>query len=545
MNCGGTLNAVRTKIPDDRIGTKILRATWYFVMALALFIPAGSNLKAAENAPNVAIIYDLSNSMWAKLNNTAKLTLAQNALGASLPSFEKKINLALLSFGHRNKAGCDDTEVIAPLKLLRSKNLITAVKKLRPRGNAPIGKALLDAANLVEDRSDPYTIILISDGASNCPINPCDTAVSLKGAFKSFRIEVVGIGKQNQKSIQPLQCLAASTDGQLAYADNAKSLKGAIAAALSRAVAFQKAEVLAKTTPPTKSDKEAWEGATEVEVAPVAKNSEKETADKFKTELPATDKSHGGLALVAQLVEKASPIKKGIIWRIYSAKPDKATGKHTLISAHRSAQPVMSLKAGSYLINAAYGRAYLTRKVDITPGKNQTEEFVLNAGGLRISNVLANGAAVPENSVIYDIYSDERDQFGKRLKVIGNIRPGLVIRLNAGIYHIVSTYGDANARSQADVSIEAGKLTAATINHIAAKVTLKLVYQRGGEALADTKWSVLTPAGEIIKKSAGALPSHFLAVGSYTILAERGAEKYRQKISLNAGENRQIEVIIQ
>ena len=59
-----------------------------------------------------------------------------------------------------------------------------------------------------------------------------------------------------------------------------------------------------------------------------------------------------------------------------------------------------------------------------------------------------------------------------------------------GNYHIVSNYGDTNAVVRSDIRVQAGKLTDATVNHRAALITLKLVNERGGEALANTGWSV-------------------------------------------------------
>ena len=54
----------------------------------------------------------------------------------------------------------------------------------------------------------------------------------------------------------------------------------------------------------------------------------------------------------------------------------------------------------------------------------------------------------------------------------GEVPPGLLahelVRLNAGIYRIVSTYGDANATVEADVTVEAGKLSEASVTHSAA-----------------------------------------------------------------------------
>jgi len=63
--------------------------------------------------------------------------------------------------------------------------------------------------------------------------------------------------------------------------------------------------------------------------------------------------------------------------------------------------------------------------------------------------------------------------------------------------------------------VEVAKLTDATITHRAAIITLKLVNERGGDARANTQWSVLTPGGDVIKESIGAFPRVILAEGEY------------------------------
>lgn len=545
------------KIPTPRTALKAL-AMSLASLAIAMMMLSASPAKAQEataeeatqkdGRANVAIIYDLSNSMWAKMGETAKVTLAQSALFTNLTAFNKKINLGLTTYGATEKNGCDSTSETIKFAPLEAATAIEALKPLRPKGNAPIGKAMLDTANMVADRAAPFTIILLADGPSNCPIDPCATATSLKGAMPNLKIDVIALGNRLDNSLDDLACIAEPSGGNFTKVTSGKQLNETIETALFNAL--QRAEATETAAEPDAAAVEEWAGATEIITQPeddaltgAVEDTEK-AVDKF-SEAGGNLKTHGGLALVATLIDKGTVIKNGVIWRIYSEKPNKLTGKHKLISAHRTAEPVMSLPAGNYLINAAMGRAFLTRKIAITAGENKTETFILNAGGLRIATVLANGTPIPDNAVTFDIFSDERDQYGKRLKVLGKVRPGLVVRLNSGIYHIVSTYGDANAQSRADVSVEAGKLTEATIDHVAAKVTFKLVYKKGGEALADTKWSLLSPRGNVIKKSAGALPTHFLAVGDYTILAERGNKKYRQSFSVEPGDQKQIEVIIQ
>jgi hypothetical protein len=250
----------------------------------------------------------------------------------------------------------------------------------------------------------------------------------------------------------------------------------------------------------------------------------------------------GQLSLSALLTQDGQSIDQGLVWRVFSTKPGP-DGKPRLVVTNREANPVLKLDAGEYVVNVAFGRANLTRKVTVSGDRAVQERFVLNAGGLRLTPTLARGEAVNERTFVYDIYSDERDQYGQRTKVMGGVRPGVVLRLNAGIYNVVGTYGDANATVRADVTVEAGKLTEATINHAAAKVTFKLVAQPGGDAIADTQWTVATDQGETVKESVGALPTHIFAPGTYVVSAKNGGGVFQRRFTVRAGDVGQVEVL--
>ena len=117
------------------------------------------------------------------------------------------------------------------------------------------------------------------------------------------------------------------------------------------------------------------------------------------------------------------------------------------------------------------------------------------------------------------------------------------MRLNAGIYHVVSTYGAVNAVIRSDIRVEAGKLTEATVEHHAAEMTMKLVREAGGEAIADTSWSVLNESGDPIKETVGAFASMVLAEGDYTIIAKNRDRIYQKDFTVVAGKNQEVEVI--
>ena len=78
------------------------------------------------------------------------------------------------------------------------------------------------------------------------------------------------------------------------------------------------------------------------------------------------------------------------------------------------------MRAGDTAEQAAAGR------------RASQERFVLNAGGLRLVAVLGKGEVANEKTVSYDIFSDERDQYGQRVRIMSALRPGTVVRLNAG-----------------------------------------------------------------------------------------------------------------
>ncbi len=246
--------------------------------------------------------------------------------------------------------------------------------------------------------------------------------------------------------------------------------------------------------------------------------------------------------LTAEVGATASrPISRGLVWRVFTIGDGNTPAK--LIQTRREPIPTVRLNPGRYVINAAFGRAHLTQVVDVANRARQNVSFVLNAGGLRVVTKVVGGG-IAKDTARYDIFSDERDQSGKRLRVISNARPGLITRLNSGIYHIVSRLGDANALVSAEVAVEAGKLTEAVVSHEAAKVTFKLVKTEAGEAHADTQWIIMTKAGDIIKESAGALPTHVLAPGTYNVSARRAGQDYSRSFAVRSGENVEVEVLM-
>ena len=56
---------------------------------------------------------------------------------------------------------------------------------------------------------------------------------------------------------------------------------------------------------------------------------------------------------------------------------------------------VLRVPVGDYLVNAAFGRATITRRISVKQGEMPPERLVINAGGLRLAALVENGAAAP------------------------------------------------------------------------------------------------------------------------------------------------------
>ncbi|TPM37267.1 hypothetical protein [Mesorhizobium sp. B2-3-4] len=259
-----------------------------------------------------------------------------------------------------------------------------------------------------------------------------------------------------------------------------------------------------------------------------------------KSDTPLALGGGGALTLSAQLTDKGTDITRGLVWRVF--KPEAVNGKLPMVASAHGGSAVFQLEPGSYLVHASYGRAGATKR--ITVGKDaKRESLVLDAGGLKLDAVLSGGVRIPPKKLRFSIYEGTAEANGDRALIIPDVEPNSVVRLNAGIYHVVSTYGAVNAVIRSDIRVEAGKLTEATVEHHAAEITMKLVREAGGEAIADTSWSLLNESGDPIKETVGAFASMVLAEGDYTIIAKNRDRIYQKDFTVVAGQNQEIEVL--
>jgi hypothetical protein len=249
---------------------------------------------------------------------------------------------------------------------------------------------------------------------------------------------------------------------------------------------------------------------------------------------------HASLTLGARFGRDLPVIPNGLHWRIYPGRIEQ--GALRPIKEDRGASPTFALPAGSYVIHVGFGLASATRAVQLRSGEAQREIFDLLAGGLRIEGKVGD-ARIPNGQISFDLYRGSQFEPGDKRPIVQAAQPGDVVLVPEGTYHIISNYGDVNATVRSDIRVQSGKLTDATITHRAAVITLKLVNDAGGEARADTQWSVLTPGGDVIKESNGAFPRVILAEGEYRAIARNDNQTYERPFKVVTGVDTEVEVL--
>lgn len=513
-----------------------------------------THAQAPVEKPNAVLILDSSRSMWGQIDGQNKVVIARTVISDAVRKTEGKANLGLVSYGHRQSTGCTDIEVLLNPADRKADEVIKTISAIKPKGSTPLAESLIIAARSARYKDKPANIILLADGLDNCDADPCEVAEALENNGKDLTIHAIGFDARKSEELKKLSCIGSATGGSFAIARNESELVESMDAAFAAVIKPVMPKFEAVAEPETQQSDPLTTSSVKASPATattLAQAQKPEPAPPITMQAPANSAAQTGdrsvpVTLSARTVEGGAIIKSGLVWWIYKNDNPK-DGKYQLIETFREGTPTVNLAPGAYRIAAAYGKVHLIKDIEVSSGRAVQEIFVLNAGGLRLNAVTQSGTVIPPNSVSYDILSDESesDQYGNRKVILRDAKPGVVLRLNAGAYQVVSTYGDANAIVRADVTVEPGRLTDATINHTAAKVTFKLVTQPGGEALADTQWNILTPSGDTVKESAGALPTHILAAGNYKVVAQYQGKKYTRDFYTEPGDVKQIEVVIQ
>jgi hypothetical protein len=286
----------------------------------------------------------------------------------------------------------------------------------------------------------------------------------------------------------------------------------------------------------------AGRGSPGATLVPEAMTPPRTMAPPLAQSAPIVPAGQVALAVSARYGRDAPPIGSGLIWRVYAGRPDQS-GLFRLVREDKAAAPTFVLPAGSYVVHVSFGLASAVRPVQLR-SETVREVFDLPAGAMRIEGRVGD-IRIPAGQISFDIYKGSQFDTAQRRPIAQSVMTGDVVLVPEGTYYIVSNYGDGNAVVRSDVRVQAAKLTDIVVTHRAAVITLKLVSESGGEALANTQWTVLTPGGDVIKESIGAFPRVVLAEGDYRAIARNEGKSFARDFKVITGVDGEVEVVAQ
>lgn len=217
----------RSRVLPARTGRVLPRLALAALFTAILPLPLAG---AQESQPDTLVVIDMSNSMWGRIDGTAKVEIAREALATLADSLPDGAPTGLMAYGHRRTGDCGDVQLVQPVTPLDRAALSRAVAAMKPRGKTPITEALRQAAATLNANDRPARLVLVSDGIETCGGDPCALARELAAGGIDFTAHVIGFDIASRADQAKIACIASATGGQYHNARDAAELAAALRA---------------------------------------------------------------------------------------------------------------------------------------------------------------------------------------------------------------------------------------------------------------------------------------------------------------------------
>ncbi len=492
-------------------------ATWNWscrqlatLLMLVVLSFLATGVKAA-GVPRAVLIIDGSGSMWGRVDGREKIVIVRSQLADKIGLLKGKIDLGVMSYGHRRRRDCRDIEMITPIAPINLEATRDEIKRLLPRGKTPTSSALQMATKALaaspSGASSPLHIILVADGIENCRIDPCETATDLASTYPRLKIDVIGFSIKDEELPQ-LRCLAQATKGRFVTAASANELEVAISDLFTRL--GQEATISRPRPVPTKK------------VIPP------------------------GLYLSAGLDQSGPPLKNGLSWRIYRSGESSKTGD-TPLKREQNAVPFLELPQGSYHIEARYKSLLAQGNVQLAASRAQKKRLSFNVGVVTTSARLSPQSP-PSSGIIFSLYDISKGPAGPANNLAHKQGENAVFYLPPGQYALKARAGQSKASER--FSLKAGQRKASNLLLNAGHIALKTTLSKGSAPLDDVQYAIFRRSDGSRKNGADKdvefvrtldpTPKLVLPTGNYFVLARRGAATHYSTFSIRPGDRKEL-----
>jgi Ca-activated chloride channel family protein len=212
----------------------------------------------AEDGPpppcneDAMIVFDASGSMSGSVGlgiatPITRMDEVRNAFRKVLPSASKMRRIGLITYGPGPYQQCNVSLDLKPTANAAAL-IMSKVDSLTPAGRTPLASAVQQAADVLDYRSKPGVIVVVTDGEETCGGAPCALGQQLHAAASQLTIHVIGYRPKGfswtgEQSIVDARCLADNNAGLYISAETADDLVQALTKTLDCPMVTEKARL--------------------------------------------------------------------------------------------------------------------------------------------------------------------------------------------------------------------------------------------------------------------------------------------------------------
>ena len=459
--------------------------------------------EAQTAAPaRTVVVLDSSLAMSGPLDGYRKYYLLRKALQAALASPAPGLELGLVAYGHRQRAACNDVEVLRPVEPVDALAYLHTAFSFKPRGKAPIEAALRAAAAATgSDPANPVRLLLIAASGDTCEADPCAAAAAIVAQSPGMWIDVLALDADEPGAVQ-LKCVAEKGHGRL------------LAPATLDETTARLTELLAP-------------GAAAPQPAPTAQ--------------PIAGKS--GLRLSAHLSPGGPEPQQPVAWSVRAIQASGTPGAP--VFQVLSTATSVELPAGKYQVEAALAGIRKSITVDVAAEGTSDAAISLDAAPLHLG-VISSKAGDDLSDVYLTVYrvAGQGDTGAPAATVAVEHSPKASLLLPAGTYRALAERG--GVRFERTVTLEAGKEASEDISVDVGTLAIELRAPDGSLSSDAAFYFISEDDPEAatgqrdVARSAAQLPQFQLPAGVYHVLARLGGGAVRQDVTVKSGETTRV-----
>jgi Ca-activated chloride channel homolog len=208
--------------------------------ALSMLLGGGGLFASADERPpcteDAMIVFDASGSMAGNVDSGIATTIprideVRSALAEVLPAVTRTRRVGLITYGPGPYLQCNVQLQLKPMANAASA-IMSDVDALSPAGKTPLTEAVEQAAEVLDFRTKPGVVVVLTDGEETCGGAPCDVGKMLHAEAAQLTVHVITYRLKNiywtgEQSVLDTKCLAEQNNGLFISADNKQELVSA------------------------------------------------------------------------------------------------------------------------------------------------------------------------------------------------------------------------------------------------------------------------------------------------------------------------------